>query len=45
VDSYTQLNDFPKFKEFIADNYYLETSIEDYMIYRRLPPGADKEAP
>jgi hypothetical protein len=43
VDSYTQLNGFRKFKQWIGDNYYLETIIEDYMIYRKLPPGAGKE--
>lgn len=43
-DSYTQMQAFPELKQRIDREYALQTIIEDYMIYRRLPQGADKGA-
>jgi hypothetical protein len=34
-DSYEQMLEFVEFKNFLAQNYYLETKIEHYYLYRR----------
>jgi|GEM_PF-1410050 len=41
-DSYNQMKEFAAFHEIINRDYYLETKIEDYFIFRRLGPGGSR---